>query len=99
MAKLKGPTKAQLAAQGTEGDPLLRHLTGEYLALPDAMTPEDILYWARTGKKRTFSLEALLKAMDEARHAQTTASFEKLVAEGLLEADPEKTEQYKPKAP
>lgn len=54
----------------------VKHISGEYVNLPSAPEPDDILYWCKSKKKKIFTTDDMTKTFGEEKMEQITKSLE-----------------------
>ena len=54
----------------------VKHLSGEYMNLPSAPEPDDILYWCKSKKKKIFTTSDMIKMFGEEKLEQIEKTME-----------------------
>ncbi len=61
----------------------LKHVSGTYKLLPDSPSPEDILYYCKSNKKKTIKLDDLIKYFGEDKTETIKKTITKLQTQNL----------------
>lgn len=61
----------------------LKHISGTYKLLPDSPTPEDIVYYCKSNRKKTIKIDDLIKYFGEDKSEIIKKSLTKLQTQNL----------------
>jgi len=70
----------------------IKHMTGQYVNLPNAPQPDDVLYLFLKGAKKILPIDTIAREFGEDRIRETRAAVNALVEMGFAEIEKVKTE-------